>query len=76
MIGLGGVGLDVFLRGFYIAYFLMDLGPVKIASARVFTTSGAKSSGGGVSLGTESAMKLLIGHSSVVALIKSFVCLF
>jgi hypothetical protein len=37
----GGMGLDV-LRGFYFVYFLMDLGPVQMASARVFPTSGDK----------------------------------
>ena len=60
----GGMRLDV-LRGSYIdyfAYFLMDLGPVQMASARVFTTSGDKSSGGGDSLCTESAERLLIEH--------------
>ena len=58
------MGLDV-LRGFYFVYFvyfLMDLGPVQMASARVFTTSGEKSSGGGVSPCTESAERLLIEH--------------
>jgi hypothetical protein len=59
--GTGGMGLDV-LRGFYFAYFLMDLGPVKMALARVFTNSGDKSSGGGVSPCTKSAVRLLIGH--------------
>ena len=48
--------------GFYFAYFLMDLGPVQMASARVFTTSGDTSSGGGVSPCTKSAVRLLIGH--------------
>jgi hypothetical protein len=33
-----------------------------MASARVFTTSGDKSSGGGVSPCTESAVRLLIEH--------------
>jgi hypothetical protein len=61
MIGLGGVGLDVFQQGFY-CYFLMDFGPVKMASAQVFTTSGDKSSGGGASPCTESAVRLRIGH--------------
>jgi len=63
----GGVGLDV-LWGFY---FLIDLRPVQMASARVFATSGDKSSGGGVSLCTESAVRLLIGHWTDVGLIKS-----
>ena len=62
MIGLGGVGLDVFLPGFYFAYFHIDLGPVQMASAWVFTTSGDESSGGVVSPYTQSAMRLLIGH--------------
>jgi len=57
----GGMGLNV-LRGFYFAYFLMDLGPVQMASARVFTISGNKSSGGGVSRCTESAERLLTEH--------------
>jgi len=61
MIRLGGGELDVF-TGVLLAYFLMDLGPVQMASARVFTTSGDKSSGGGVSPCTESAVRLLIGH--------------
>jgi len=44
----GGLGLDV-IRVIYFAYFRMDLGPVQMASARVLTLSGDKSSGGGVS---------------------------
>jgi len=55
------MGLDVLL-GFYFVYFLMDLGPVQMASAQAFTTSGDKSSGGGVSTCTESAEGLLIEH--------------
>jgi len=50
----GAMGLDI-LRGFYFAYFLMDLSPVQMASARVLTTSGEMSSGGVVSPCTESA---------------------
>jgi hypothetical protein len=38
MIGPGGVGLDVFYGGFYFAYILMDLGPVQMALALVFST--------------------------------------
>jgi hypothetical protein len=57
----GGMGLDV-LRWCYFVYFLMDLGPVQMVSARVFTTSGDKSSGGGVSPCTESAERLFIEH--------------
>jgi hypothetical protein len=57
----GGMRLDV-LRGFYFAYFLIDLGPVQMALARVFTTSGDKSTGGGVCPCTESAESLLIEH--------------
>jgi len=38
-----GMGLEV-LRGLYFAYFVIDLGPVQIASAQVFTTSREKSS--------------------------------
>jgi len=56
-----GMGLDD-SRGFYFAYFLMDLGPVQMASAQVFTNSGDQSSRGGVSLCTESAVRLVIGH--------------
>ena len=43
-------GCSLFL--FSSLYFItsLDLGPVKMASARVFTTSGYKSSKGGVSL--------------------------
>jgi hypothetical protein len=55
----GGIGLDL-LRRFYIIYFLKDLGPVQMASAWVFTTSGEMSSGGGVSPCTQSAERLLI----------------
>jgi hypothetical protein len=66
----GGMRLDILL-GFSFVYFLMDLGPVQMASARVFTTSGDMSSGGGVSLYTESAERLIIEHCSVVGLIKS-----
>jgi len=44
----GGMGLDV-LRGIHSAYFLMDLGPVQRLSAGVFTPTGDKSTGGGVS---------------------------
>jgi len=58
---MGGVGLDI-LQGFYFSYCLRDLDPVQMASAQVFTTSGEKSSGGGVSPYTPSAMRLLIGH--------------
>jgi len=57
----GGVRLDV-LQGFYLAYFHMDLGPVQMALAWVFTTTGGKSSGGAVCRCTESAVRLLIGH--------------
>jgi hypothetical protein len=56
-----GVGLDV-LQGFYVAYFVMDLGPVQMASTRVIATSGDKSSTGGVFPFTESSERLLIGH--------------
>ena len=49
----GGVTLDVpsFSFLFTSLYFFtsLDLGPVQMASARVFTTSGDQSSGGGVS---------------------------
>jgi hypothetical protein len=44
-----------------ILYFL-DLGPVQMASAQGFTSSGEKSSGGGVSLGTGTAVRLFIVH--------------
>jgi len=59
--------LDV-LQGFYFAYFLMDLGPIQMASPQVFATSRDNSIGGGVTPCTESAMRLLIGHRSVVGL--------
>jgi hypothetical protein len=48
----------------------MDLGPVQMASARVFPTSGDKSSRGGVFRCTESTVRILIGHCLVVGLIK------
>jgi len=57
----GGVGFEV-LQWYNFSYFLMELGQVQMASARGFTTSGDKSSGGGVSPYTKSAMRLLIGH--------------
>jgi hypothetical protein len=53
---------DWMFRGFYFACFLTDLGPVQLALAWVFTTSGENSSGGGVSLCTESTVRLLIRH--------------
>jgi len=59
--GTGGMGLDV-SRGFYFAYFLVELGPVEMALALVLTTSGDKSSGGGVSPSIESAVRQLIEH--------------
>jgi hypothetical protein len=62
--------LDV-LRGFFFAYFLMNLGSCQMASTRVFTASGDKSSGDGVSLCTDSGKRLLIEHGSVVGRIKS-----
>jgi len=60
------MGLDV-SQGFYCAYYIIDLGPVQIALARIFTTSRDKSCGGGVSPSTKSAARLLIGHRSVMA---------
>jgi hypothetical protein len=56
--------LDIFRGSYlvYFAYFLLDLRPLQMASALVFTTSGDKSSGGGVSPCTESAERLLIEH--------------
>jgi hypothetical protein len=49
----GGVTLDVGSFSFLLCslYFItsLDLGPVQMASAWIFTTSGDKSSGGGVS---------------------------
>jgi len=55
--------LWMFLRSLLFLYFLtsLDLGPVQMASARVFTTSGDKSSGGGVSPCTGSAEWLPYG---------------
>jgi hypothetical protein len=47
-----GVTLDVPSFSFsslLFTFYFLDLGPVQMASARVFTTSGDKSSGGGVS---------------------------
>jgi len=47
-----------FLRYLFSSpYFItsLDLGPVPMASARVFTTSGSQSSGGGISLCAGSA---------------------
>jgi hypothetical protein len=43
-----------------------------MALARVVTISGDMISGGGVSTCTESAVRLLIGHCSVVGLIQSW----
>ena len=56
-----GVTLDV--PSSSSLYFLtsLDLGPVQMASARVFTTSGDKSSGGGVSPCAGSAERLSYG---------------
>jgi hypothetical protein len=51
-----------FLHGFYLAYILMDVGPVQMASEWDFTTSGDKSSIGGVSPCKQSTVRLLIGH--------------
>jgi len=65
----GGMGFDV-LTGFSIAYFLMDLSRVQMASVWVFTTYGDKSSGGGISPCTESFVWLLIGHLLVSGLTK------
>jgi hypothetical protein len=62
IIGLGGVALDVIVRGFYFAYCIKDFGPVQMESARAVTTSGDKSSGGGVSLYTESTVRLHMGN--------------
>jgi hypothetical protein len=53
---------DWMFRGFNFPNFLIDPSPVQIASAWVFTTSGDKSSGGDVSLCTESAARLLVVH--------------
>jgi len=65
----GGVGLDM-LQAFRFPYILMDLGPVQILSAWVLNTSREKSSVGGVSLHMETAVRLLVGHRSVVGLFK------
>jgi len=43
-----GVPCSLFSSSLYF-FTSLDLGPVQMASARVFTTSGDKSSGGGVS---------------------------
>jgi hypothetical protein len=52
-----GVTLNVPSFSFSSVYFFtsLDLGPVQMASARVLTTSGDKSNGGGVSACTGSA---------------------
>jgi hypothetical protein len=52
--------LSLFFSSLYF-YTSLDLGPVQMASARVFTTSGDKSSGGGVSPGAGSAEWLPYG---------------
>jgi len=57
----GTMGLDL-LRVLYFAYFLMDLGPVQMASGRVSSYSGDKQSGGGLFSCWESAVRLRIGH--------------
>jgi hypothetical protein len=59
-------GIGRFLWGLYYAYFLINISPVKMVWAWVFTTSGDKSFGGAVSQCIESAVNLLIGHLSVV----------
>jgi len=61
---------DWMFRGFSSAYYVLDLGPVQMASAWVFTTSRDRSSGGGVSPCTESTVGLLIGHGSFVTLTR------
>jgi hypothetical protein len=66
----GGMGLDI-LWGFYYVYFVKALGQVKMPSARVFTTSGDKPIEGGVSPCTALAVRLFIGHYSIVRLIMS-----
>jgi len=53
-----GVTLDVPSFSSLYLFTSLDLGPVQMASARVFTTSGDKSSGGGVSPCTGSAERL------------------
>jgi hypothetical protein len=56
------MGWDILQWSYFVSfiYFLMDLGPVKMVSPRVFTTAWDKSSGVGVSPCTESAKRLLI----------------
>jgi len=56
-------GVTVDVPSFSSLYFFtsLDLGPVQMASARVFTTSGDKSSGGGVSPCAGSAEWLTYG---------------
>jgi len=56
-----GVNLDVLSVSHLYFFTSLDLGPVQMASAQVFTTSGNKLSGGGVSLCAGSAEWLPYG---------------
>jgi hypothetical protein len=53
-------GIGCFFHGIYFAYYVINPGPVQIAEVRVSTTSVYQSSAGGVSLCTESSVRLLI----------------
>jgi hypothetical protein len=55
-------GIGRFYGGFYFAYVLVDLSPMENHIVTSFMTSSDKPRGGGVSLCTESAVRLLIGH--------------
>ena len=55
------IGCSFFLFSSLYFFTSLDLGPVQMASARVFTTSGDKSSGGGVSPCAGSAESLPYG---------------
>jgi len=67
MIRLGGVGLDVFYRGFTLLTFKWISGRYKWRPHGFLPPT----TGGGVSPCTESAVRLLIGHWSDVGLITS-----
>jgi len=58
MIGLGGVGLDVFYGGFTLHYLSWIGGQYKWRRHRILQPT----PGGGVSPCTESDVRLLIGH--------------
>jgi hypothetical protein len=57
---VGGMRLDIVLE-VYFGYFLIDLGPVQMASAQVFTMCSDNSSRGGCPC-TQPAVKLIGWH--------------